>query len=279
MATLRDGASVVIATCDRPRSAAALVREVVGQRGLAGALEILVVNDAGDASVFDAVAEAAAGSGVPLRCFDTEHVSGFGVVLARNIGLRFARCATTIFLDDDVAVGRDLVARYQRAPEGLRLGRIDFAVELAGRQLVVPDRRDILHGADRAVEPVGAYLGYLWSANFALPTLLGLAIGGFDEAFLDENEEDMDFGARAMLAGRRLVAVPSARALHHGPDDLLRHQLGLPVSDRPRRAQERFARRGHLVVNGGEAYWRGPRWERFRRPVAAPESRCRSLCA
>lgn len=260
----RVGASVVITTCDRPEGAAALLRSVLGQRGYRGGLEALVVNDHGDERVLDTVRAVAGGQLIPVRCFDTGY-SGFGAVLARNIGLRFARYDTAIFLDDDVRVGEDLVARYQQAPEGLRLGRIDFQVESDGAARIIEERRPILRGEDRVVEDYLPFLGYLWGANFAVPTRLALVVGGLDEAFLDENEEDVDFGARLMLASRRLVVAPSARAIHLGPDSLLKWQLGLPFADRPRRAEARFQRRTHLVVNGGLDYWAGERWERCQR--------------
>jgi GT2 family glycosyltransferase len=56
----------------------------------------------------------------------------------------------------------------------------------------------------------------------------------------DEDEEDMDFGARAILASRRLVVVPSARVVHHGPDAVLKKQLGIPFTERPHRGNEHF---------------------------------------
>lgn len=50
----------------------------------------------------------------------------------------------------------------------------------------------------------------------------------------------MDFGARAILASRRLVVVPSARVVHHGPDAVLKKQLGIPFTERPHRGNEHF---------------------------------------
>jgi glycosyltransferase involved in cell wall biosynthesis len=239
-----------------------LVKELLGQQNVDGPLEILVVNDNGGPEVFECLSRLAPGP-VPLRFFDTGY-SGYGPVLARNAGLRFARYDTVIFLDDDVSIGPDLVSRYQRAPEGIRIGRIDFAVEIDGQSRIYPDRRaKLMTGEDRLVKSGGACLFLVWSANFCIPTDLGVRLGGFDEAFLDEGEEDCDFGARLIFATRRLIVVPSARAVHEGPDLVLRQRLGLPVTVRVGRAADRLCARGTIVVNGGAAYWRDPKWSQM----------------
>lgn len=264
MITHIPGTSVVIPTYNKPTQAAALVQALLQQQGVQGPLEILVVNDHGEESVYARVKEVASNSAIPVRIFDTGY-SGFGVVLARNIGLRFAHYTLCVFLDDDVIIPEDLIARYQQAPDGLRFGRIDFEFEWNGWQFAVRDRRDIMQGPDRLVESYQPYLGYLWSANFAVPTRLGLAIGGFDEVFLDEVEEDMDFGARAILASERLVVVPSARVIHQGPNTVLKKQLGIPYIERPFRGNEHFQNRRHLIANGGLDYWQSEKWEHYRR--------------
>lgn len=222
---------------------------------------MLVVNDHGDPAVYAAVRGAPNPGRVPLRCFDTGY-AGYGLALARNVGLRFARHDAAVFVDDDLTVGPDFLAAHRRAPMGPRAGRVDFQVDGPHGRTVHPDRRgEIMTGATRVIDDPAPYLGFLWGANFSIPTVLALAIGGVDEAFLDEGEEDMDFGARAMLAAGRLVVVPEARAVHHGPDRTLAAELGIDLGpQRLGRAQQRFAARASLVVNGGLGYWHQPRW-------------------
>jgi glycosyltransferase involved in cell wall biosynthesis len=259
---LLPGLSVVVATHGRPAAAARLVAELLAQQDLAHPWELLVVNDHGDPSVYAAIAAVPNPRGVPVRAFDTGY-AGYGVVLARNAGLRFARHEAIVFLDDDLSVEPRFLSAYERAPQGLRIGRVDFAVVRDGVRRVYPDRRgELVAGATRVIEDPRPYLGFAWGANCSVPTRLALVLGGFDEAFLDEGEEDMDFGARAMLAARGLVCVPEARAVHDGPDRTLAAELGVDLGP-PRigRAQERFASRGGLVVNGGPSYWSLPKWD------------------
>jgi GT2 family glycosyltransferase len=258
------GVSVVVTTFKRPALAVQLVHQLLGQQHLHGPMEILVVNDNGGPEVFDRLSTLPTGS-IPLRFFDTGY-AGYGPALARNAGLRFARYDTIVFLDDDVSVGADLLARYQQAPPGIRLGRVDFAVAINGTRRIYGDRRTVLmSGGDRLIRPDPAYFFLLWSANFCIPTSVGLTLGGFDEAYLDEGEEDCDFGARLMFATQRLVAVPSARAVHDGPDLRLQKLLGMPVIERPGRAAERVRALRSLEPNGGMAYWQDEKWHRMLR--------------
>jgi hypothetical protein len=258
-----DGISVVISTFDRIASAIALVERIARQQPCGAAVEILLVNDHGTGDVFAAAREIARQTGAVLRTFDTRY-TGYGLTLARNIGLRQASYRTTVFLDDDLEVGVDLLRRYHEAPEGVRMGRIDFTFESAGVQRQCPDRRIALQGPDRVLRPWSAFEGFMWGGNCAVPTELGLALGGFDETFLGEGEEDLDFSVRAVAATHRPVAVPSALATHQGLDRNGRVWLGFERFTRPGRANDRLAdpTRGS-IVNGGIEYWASARWNQF----------------
>jgi hypothetical protein len=259
------GTSVVVSTYNRPAGAAALVRQLQSQEAVDGPIEVLVVNDNGSTDVFDAVAGLPRAAGVDVRCFDT-HYAGYGLALARNVGIRFARFDTVVFLDDDLDVGGDLLASYQRAGRGLRLGRVDFRVASGSASRIVRDPRGgLMEGASRPVADLVAHRGFLYGGNFAVDTDIALAVGGFDEAFLDEGEEDMDFGARVMAATRAATTVPEARAIHDGPTLTMAHDLGLPTPpQRPGHADERIKRPGRgPIVNGGFNYWLDGRWSRF----------------
>lgn len=75
--------------------------------------------------------------------------------------------------------------------------------------------------------------GMVWGGNMSVPTMPALIIGGFDEAFLDEGEEGMDFGARMILTLKQLILVPQAQAVHKGANQQISKKLGLPLSDGP----------------------------------------------
>jgi glycosyltransferase involved in cell wall biosynthesis len=257
----KPGTSVIISTYNRVESAVHLVRSVVNQVGYTGGLEILVVNDNGDPRVLELARKVERPPGVNIRGFDTGF-KGYGLVLARNTGLRFASYDTAVFLDDDMEIEPILVSCYQQAPPGVRLGRIDFRVEIGGETRIFPDRRDIMTGPDRQITPFESYVGYLYGGNFCIRTAFALVLGGFDEAYLDEGDEDTDFGCRAILAAQSVVAVPSARAVHNGPDLHLARELGLQVNDRVSRSRERLSQRTDFVANGGLEYWAGRQWSR-----------------
>lgn len=258
-----EGMSVVITTFNRVDRAAALVEGIARQQNPGVPVEILVINDHGSTNVFDAARDVARRTGCDLRTFDT-YYAGYGPALARNVGLRFARYDTTVFLDDDVEAGSDLLRCYRDAPAGIRIGRIDFLHVLNDRTRQIPDRRLALRGPARVLRPWTSYEGFMWSANCAVPTEVGLTLGGFDEAFLNEGEEDLDFSARAVRATHRAVAVPSALALHHELDRVGEAASVDGRKARVSRANERLAdpARG-MVVNGGVAYWSGDRWSRY----------------
>jgi glycosyltransferase involved in cell wall biosynthesis len=98
-----------------------LVAQLVAQRGYGGGLEILLVNNNDDPSVFALAREAVAGSNVELRCFDTGY-KGFGAALARNVGIAHARYIVSLFLDDDVMAPPGLVSRHHGGLETLHTG-------------------------------------------------------------------------------------------------------------------------------------------------------------
>lgn len=263
------GMSVVISTFNRPDAVGLLVEDLARQRPCGVPVEVLLVNDDGDAAGLAAIRDAAHASGLDLRLFDT-HFAGYGLTLARNIGLRFARYDTTVFLDDDLRVAPDLLWQYRQAPGFIRAGRIDAGfddVQFDARSVrrARPDPRAEMCGREaRVLRPWNAYETFLWGGNCAVTTELGLALGGFDEIFLGEGEEDTDFGARAVRATHRPVAVPGAWAQHEGLDQTTRVWLGYATANRPGRSRALLAdtARG-AIVNGGISYWSGARWDAF----------------
>tara|TARA_Y100001968_G_C19442560_1_gene763368 strand:+ start:932 stop:1726 length:795 start_codon:yes stop_codon:yes gene_type:complete len=260
------GASVIIPTFNRAEWVSELVSQLCNQEKRVGGLEILLINDNGNPDVFRSARAAAEGTDVDLRCFDTGY-AGFGACLARNIGIAFARYALCVFLDDDVTVAKDLIFRHQSsAMPCLRIGRIDSLISKDGQEEILPDRRQILHGEDGHLSDVTPALGQLHGGHFSIPTALAVALGGFDEAFLNEEEEDLDFGARAMMATQQLVILASAVVLHRGLDSFSLRERGEPGgNDLPRRGRERFMERSAVIVNGGQSYFEGPRWASFQR--------------
>jgi GT2 family glycosyltransferase len=264
------GLSVVISTFNRPDAVRRLIDDLASQRPCGVPVEVLLVNDDGDTDGLPAICEAAQARGLDVRLFDT-HFSGYGLTLARNIGLRFARYDTTVLLDDDLRIAPDLLWHYRQAPASIRAGRIDAEFDDSGVRRARPDPRLEMRGREaRVLRPWNAYETFLWGGNCAVTTELGLALGGFDETFLGEGEEDTDFGARAVRATHRPVVVPGAWALHEGLDQTTRVWLGFATANRPGRSRMLLADAGRgVVVNGGVEYWDDARWAEFERVAHA----------
>ena len=151
------GMSVVISTYNRPDAVGRLLEDLARQRSCGVPVEVLLVNDDGDREGLSSICDAARASGLDLRLFDT-HFPGYGLTLARNIGLRFARYDTTVFLDDDLRIAPDLLWHYGQAPTSIRAGRIDAEFDDGVVRRARPDPRAEMRGREaRVLRPWNAY--------------------------------------------------------------------------------------------------------------------------
>ncbi len=139
---------------------------------------------------------------------------------AMNIGLREARGAVVLFLDDDVEPAPDLVAAH-----AARHGGAHAAV--CGQVLQpgeVPDLAANQHprgegfGADidfrfNGTEPVE--IANVMAGNLSVSRDLALSIGGFDEQFIGSAFRfETDFARRLVAAGHRILFAPEASLRH-----------------------------------------------------------------
>jgi peptidoglycan/xylan/chitin deacetylase (PgdA/CDA1 family) len=131
---------------------------------------------------------------------------------ARNHGATLARAPYVLFLDDDVAPGRDLVAEHlgsQRRLGGAQvIGRLETGLPpRAGRFLRS-------RAADRAEHYAALRAGRaptwkdVYSGNLSVPTEPFLAAGGF--ATETTSEQDVELGYRLAVAGIPIVYVDAA---------------------------------------------------------------------
>ncbi|MBT6200754.1 MAG: glycosyltransferase [Acidiferrobacteraceae bacterium] len=260
--THKMGISVVVTTYNRPFFLLNLVRQLLTQN-VERPVEILVVNDGGDPGVPEVLRSALGKSRFPVRLFDSGY-QGYGLTLCRNIGIRHANYDQLVFLDDDLSIGASLLSCYSEAPEGLRMGTVLQLTTVKNTTRLVADARGaLLTGETRAIDDYRSYMGFLWGANFSIPTRYAMAVGGFDESFLDEGQEDMDFGARIIQFLDGFFVVPSASAVHLGvPQSLDAHNVN---AGRTGRMVERFCTRRSLIVNGGLSYWMQEKWSQYQR--------------
>jgi hypothetical protein len=99
--------TIVIPSYRRPEDLARAIASVLAQRGLAGAYEILVVDNDPGGSAAPVTERLAADSPAPIRY---AHETRPGISHARNTGVAEAAGRYLAFLDDDEVVGPDWLA-------------------------------------------------------------------------------------------------------------------------------------------------------------------------
>lgn len=168
--------------------------------------EVIVVDDGST----DSSAEVAQASGarvvpMPFRS---------GPAAARNAGARAAGGDILVFIDADVRVRPDTIARiaeeFARDP-GLDALFGSYDAEPAERN-VLSRYKNLLH---HFVHQNGArQASTFWSGCGAIRRDVFLAAGGFSPAYERPSIEDIELGARLSSQGRRIELVPTIQATH-----------------------------------------------------------------
>jgi GT2 family glycosyltransferase len=176
-------------------------------RALAGAgAEVIVVDDASR----DHSAAVAAQLGA--RVVRLERNGGAGA--ARNAGVRHATGDVLVFVDSDVVVAPDTVARLAevlaRNPDvGAVFGSYDTRPRAPG---LVSQYRNLLH---HFVHQEGAgEAASFWAGCGAVRRRAFERVGGFDEGAHVRGIEDIELGYRLRAAGERIRLVPAIQATH-----------------------------------------------------------------
>jgi hypothetical protein len=178
--------SVVVPATDRPatlpRCTAALRRAAAA----AGPVEVVVLNGPRD----------------------------LGVCAARNTGARRASGDVLVFVDSDVEVHADALARIRAAFAGdPGLTAVFGSYDDAPPGGTVAAFRNLLHHHvhHRGAGPASTF----WSGLGAIRRDAFLAAGGFDgERFPHPSIEDVDLGARLVAGGARIVLDPAIQGTH-----------------------------------------------------------------
>jgi GT2 family glycosyltransferase len=219
--------SFVIPTHRRPDALRQTLERVMLVEHPADALEVIVVDNAGERTTEQVVAAFAAGS-VPVRY---ERAPAGGAAAARNHGARIASGELLILLDDDILIEPSHVARHLRlrssygdcvsggdwrlsdetvtALQHSPFGRFRLALE---RRFRAGEPGELLE-AERWQVPM------LAACNLALVRDRFLELGGFDERFPYAGVEDRELSMRMRVAGLRLIRDDSIRLVHN--DQLL----------------------------------------------------------
>jgi glycosyltransferase involved in cell wall biosynthesis len=168
--------------------------------------EIVVVNDAST----DSTVEVAREFGV--RLFDMEERRGPG--LARNRGAEQAQGEILLFVDADVVVHPDTLARvaaaFEAEPElDALFGSYDAQ---PGERAFFAQYKNLFHhyvhqqGAGRA--------STFWAGCGAMRRAVFLEMGGFSAIYDRPCIEDIELGARMFRAGRRVALIKTVQATH-----------------------------------------------------------------
>lgn len=162
-------------------------------RGLA---EVIVVDDGST----DATASVARAAGAIV----IRREAPGGPAAARNDGARRVSAEIILFLDADVVIAGDAVARVLRAFEAdpdlaAVFGSYDSAP--SGGTLV-SDYRNLLHHFVH--QSARTESGSFWAGCGAVRKALFMAVGGFDERYVRPSIEDIEFGGRLAAAGHHI---------------------------------------------------------------------------
>jgi GT2 family glycosyltransferase len=168
--------------------------------------EVIVVDDA---STDDTAAVAAAAGARVIRA----EANG-GPAAARNRGAAAARGNVLLFIDSDVAIAPDVVARVRRtlaadAEIAAMFGSYDAQPRAGG---VVSRWRNLLH---HYVHQHGAREAFtFWAGCGAVRKAAFDAVGGFDPRPAWHFIEDIELGHRLRRAGFRIVLEKAMQATH-----------------------------------------------------------------
>jgi GT2 family glycosyltransferase len=191
------------------------------------ALEVIVVDNAGERATEQVVAAFGAGA-VPVRY---ERATEGGAAAARNHGARVSRGELLILLDDDILIEPSHVARHLklRSSYGDCVSGGDWRLPDEtitalqhtpfGRFRLALERRYRDGEPGESLDPDRWQVPMLAACNLALVRDRFLELGGFDERFPYAGVEDRELSMRIRIAGLRLIRDDSIRLVHN--DQLL----------------------------------------------------------
>jgi glycosyltransferase involved in cell wall biosynthesis len=195
--------SVVIATRNRARRLAAVLRSLHDQTLAADRFEVIVVDD-GSTDDTPAVVAAESARGV-LRLHSLTHGRGGGPGAVRNTGWPTAQAPLIAFTDDDCETDPGWLEALVNAAEPNRF--------LQGPTTPIKAEEAGLGPLAYSYDITALDLNFP-TCNMAYPKALLERLNGFDAAAFPYTGEDCDLAWRAIAAGAEPVFVPEASVRH-----------------------------------------------------------------
>lgn len=207
--------SVVIPTYQRRDALLRLLASLRSQTYSAEAYDVIAAVDGST----DGTADAARGFAAPYVISVLEGPNR-GRAGACNAGIRAARGAVIVLLDDDMEASPGLLAAHAQAHDGPARRAVVGAAPIMADAASPPFVRYMANGfrsrLERLAQP-GYQLGFrdVYTGNFSARRDVLLAVGGFDEAFRVYGHEDYELALRLQGAGVELAYSADARAHQH----------------------------------------------------------------
>lgn len=220
--------SIIIAARGRPGATRECVRSLLALDYPDDLREIIVVDDASEPPLADALA------GMPVRLVRLE--ANVGQSAARNIGAAEAEGELLAFTDNDCTAEpgwlRALVPYFTDPAVVLAGGRVVAAAAEGPVAAFEAVRSPLDMGAQGGAVGPDAAVAYLPTCNLLVRRDALLAIGGFSVAM--RVGEDVDFCMRVLQPGCRAVYAPEGRIVHDHRvrlADLLRRRADYGASE------------------------------------------------
>jgi GT2 family glycosyltransferase len=168
--------------------------------------ETLIISDGAGTSI-EALAK-----GLGFRCLANN--SAAGPAKARNLGAIRTQGDILFFVDSDVAVAQDAVARIQTAfSRDLGIsGVIGSYDDAPGAPNFLSQYKNLFH--HHVHQNANEEASTFWSGCGAVRRKVFLDLGGFDEQYLRPCIEDIEFGYRMKKAGHRIRLLKTLQCKH-----------------------------------------------------------------
>lgn len=199
--------SVVCSTYQRAHRLPEWFRALEAQTFAKDRFEVVIVDDGSKDATREVLAELVANSALNVNLI--LQPQNKGAATGRNTAIRAAQAELLAFTDDDCAPAPDWL---ETGITRLRVGDADIVV---GRTEPNPDQatnKGPFSRTLRITERSGRF--FMQTCNIFYKKADILAVGGFDEKFVDKGGEDTDMGWRIVDSGRSVTFAPDALVFH-----------------------------------------------------------------